>query len=89
MEYTPRHPQPFTLAQARALDVPIIFEEIARLENSLVHLRRTQEELEAFVRDTADDDQEIHSALEENRTVMCVKWLAELAASVFRLKEIG
>ena len=84
MEYTPRYPQPFTFWQAVQLDVPIITEgtraitvkvgilrylsEIARLQNSLVHLRETQQSLQEAIDDTRDPD--FMQALEENAGVM-------------------
>lgn len=84
MDYTPRYPQPFTLWQAIQLDVPIITEgqhvckrevnvlklcsEIARLQNSLVLLRETQQTLQEAIDDTQDPD--FVQALEENTGVM-------------------
>lgn len=69
MDYAPKYAQPFTFEQATLLDVPVIFEEIARLQNSLQHLKRTQDELQAFV-DDSEKDPDIVQALEENRTVI-------------------
>ncbi len=48
---------------------PIIIVEIARLENSLQHLRRTQEELRSY---SDRDDPELSQALRENEAVMFV-----------------
>ncbi|EPT03748.1 hypothetical protein FOMPIDRAFT_1115201 [Fomitopsis schrenkii] len=68
MEYRPKYAQPFTLQEAAAMDVPVLTEEIARLQNSLQHLRRTQHELQ-IATDT-DYDPEIAKALEENNEVI-------------------
>ncbi|KAI0771583.1 hypothetical protein BD413DRAFT_549755 [Trametes elegans] len=69
MEYSPRYSQPFTLEEARLLPVPIIAEEIARLQNSLAHLQRTQEALEEALRtDPADGD--LKDAFDENEVVV-------------------
>ncbi|KAH9844263.1 uncharacterized protein C8Q71DRAFT_852765 [Rhodofomes roseus] len=68
MDYRPRYPQPFTLQEAIALDVPVITEEIARLQNSLQHLRRTQNELQAA--SDAAPDPEFTKAIEENDLVI-------------------
>ncbi|KAK0468230.1 uncharacterized protein EV420DRAFT_452831 [Desarmillaria tabescens] len=71
MEYTPRYAQPFTLNQAIQLDIPVITEEIARLQNSLQHLRETQELLGQYITENPDDqDPEIDKAFEENETVI-------------------
>ncbi|KAI0774232.1 hypothetical protein C8Q74DRAFT_1368732 [Fomes fomentarius] len=69
MEYKPRYSQPFTLDEARQLAVPIIAEEISRLQNSLAHLRRTQDELkDALTTSTGDID--LTQAFEENELVI-------------------
>ncbi|KAJ7129562.1 hypothetical protein C8R44DRAFT_777082 [Mycena epipterygia] len=73
MEYTPRYTQPFTLSEARLLDVETITEEIARLQNSLHRLGDTQEMLRehiASIQPGEDVDPEITKAIEENETVM-------------------
>ncbi|RDX55572.1 hypothetical protein OH76DRAFT_1371866 [Lentinus brumalis] len=69
MEYKPRYSQPFTLEEARLLAVPIITEEISRLQNSLSHLQRTQEELKEALT-TAPGDPDLTEALEENEVVI-------------------
>ncbi|KZT74345.1 hypothetical protein DAEQUDRAFT_720508 [Daedalea quercina L-15889] len=68
MDYRPRYAQPFTLREAVRLDVSVITEEMARLQNSLQHLRRTQTEL----RNAADaaPDPEFTKAIEENDIVI-------------------
>lgn len=68
MDYRPRYAQPFTLEQAVHLDVPIISEEIARLQNSLSLLRSTQEQLKEA--NEADPDPEFVKAIEENDEVI-------------------
>ncbi|KAJ7682695.1 hypothetical protein DFH06DRAFT_972454 [Mycena polygramma] len=73
MDYKPRYEQPFTLSEARLLDVETITEEMARLQNSLQRLRETQDILRehvASIQPGESVDPEITSALEENETVM-------------------
>jgi len=74
MEYKPRYAQPFTLSEARVLDVETITEEIARLQNSLQRLDETQKFLQEHVSSTraaaGEVDSEIAKALEENQTVI-------------------
>lgn len=50
------------------MDVPVITEEIGRLQNSLVHLKRTQDELQMAAK--ADPDPEFIKAIEENELVI-------------------
>ena len=52
--------------------------EVSRLQNSLSHLRKTQEELIGFIRDNpdGDDDGELGKAVEENDQVMFVRPLS-------------
>ncbi|TBU45051.1 hypothetical protein BD309DRAFT_861017 [Dichomitus squalens] len=69
MEYVPRYSQPFTLQEARGLDVPIITEEISRLQNSIAHLQRTQDELKDALSITPGD-LELLEAFEENEVVI-------------------
>ncbi|PCH41084.1 hypothetical protein WOLCODRAFT_40572, partial [Wolfiporia cocos MD-104 SS10] len=68
MDYRPRYTQPFTLAEAVRLDVETITEEISRLQNSLSHLKRTQEELQEAA--SATQDPEFSQAIEENALVI-------------------
>ncbi|KII95119.1 hypothetical protein PLICRDRAFT_75166, partial [Plicaturopsis crispa FD-325 SS-3] len=71
MNYTPRYAQPFTLEQAILLDVPVITEEIARLENSLARLKSTQEMLrEHLSMEESEPDPELSEALAENELVI-------------------
>jgi len=65
MEYRPKHPQPFSFSDALKFDPATITEEISRLENSLKHLKRTQDELGAH-----SDDPELAQALRENEAVI-------------------
>ncbi|KAI9063289.1 hypothetical protein FKP32DRAFT_1666693 [Trametes sanguinea] len=69
MEFRPRYAQPFTLEEARQLAVPIITEEITRLQNSLAHLQRTQEELQEALLATPEDP-DFAQAYEENEVVV-------------------
>ncbi|OCH92950.1 hypothetical protein OBBRIDRAFT_772640 [Obba rivulosa] len=68
MEYTPRYPQPFTLQEAVQLDVSVITEEIARLQNSLEHLKKTQQGLREALEASADP--EFADAIGENEDVI-------------------
>jgi len=73
MEYKPRYTQPFTLAEAKLLDVETITEEIARLQNSLQRLGETQDMLRehvASMQSGEEVDPEISKAIEENETVI-------------------
>jgi len=65
MEYHPKYPQPFSFSDALKLDPGTITEEIARLENSLKHLKQTQDELRPYT-----DDPELTQALRENEAVI-------------------
>jgi len=65
MEYHPKHPQPFSFSEALQLDPGTITEEIARLQNSLKHLKETQDELRPLT-----DDPELAQALRENEAVI-------------------
>ncbi|KAJ7498815.1 hypothetical protein FB451DRAFT_1014283 [Mycena latifolia] len=71
MDYQPRYAQPFTLAEARLLDIETITGEIARLQNSLQRLGETQEMLRDHAASIQPDvDPEITKAIEENETVI-------------------
>ncbi|KAF9485273.1 hypothetical protein BDN70DRAFT_796013 [Pholiota conissans] len=70
MEYTPRFVQPFSLAEAINLDVTVITEEIARLQNSLMHLKETQRILQADLGESEEVDPEVVKAFEENKLVI-------------------
>ncbi|EKM80122.1 hypothetical protein AGABI1DRAFT_127801 [Agaricus bisporus var. burnettii JB137-S8] len=72
MEFIPRYAQPFTLNEAIGLDVSVIVDEIARLQNSLKHLRETQTLLREFQSQEAPGtaDPEVQKALEENEVVI-------------------
>ncbi|KAF9226543.1 hypothetical protein BS17DRAFT_775807 [Gyrodon lividus] len=74
MEYNSRYPQPFTLDQAIAFDPAVAWDEIARLRNSLLHLKRTQEELQEYSREFASskEDPEVRQAMKENEITMHV-----------------
>ncbi|KAN0131467.1 hypothetical protein V8E53_010844 [Lactarius tabidus] len=65
MEHHPRHSQPFSFSEALKLDPTTIADEIARLQNSLKHLKRTQDELRAY-----SDGPELAQILRENDAVI-------------------
>ncbi|KAN0131469.1 hypothetical protein V8E53_010846 [Lactarius tabidus] len=65
MEYHPKHPQPFSFSEALKLDPTTIADEITRLQNSLKHLKRTQDELRAY-----SDGPELAQILRENDAVI-------------------
>ncbi|ESK96067.1 hypothetical protein Moror_7412 [Moniliophthora roreri MCA 2997] len=68
VDYHPRYPQPFTFSEAVQFDVSTITEEISRLQNSLRHLRQTQELLKEAL-DTGPDV-EVKAAFDENEQVI-------------------
>lgn len=65
MEYNPRYPQPFTLEQVIALDPEVASDEIGRLQHSIIHLQRTQNELKDYL-----EDPDVRQAIEENKVTM-------------------
>ncbi|KAG6821626.1 hypothetical protein H0H93_000135 [Arthromyces matolae] len=72
MDFIPRYAQPFTYLEALKLDVAVITEEIARLQNSLLHLKHTQAILQECIdaEPSTTVDPELTNALEENKTVI-------------------
>ncbi|KAG1762686.1 hypothetical protein EDD22DRAFT_545007 [Suillus occidentalis] len=68
MEFTPCHPQPFTFQQAISFDPEVSADEIGRLQNSISHLKRTQEELQEYA-----EDPDIAQAIKENNETMSVQ----------------
>lgn len=54
--------------------------EIARLRNSLLHLRRSQNELQEYLRELAseEEDLEVSQAVKENEITMHVSLLLDL-----------
>ncbi|KAG2070797.1 hypothetical protein BDR04DRAFT_1017929 [Suillus decipiens] len=65
MEFIPRHPQPFTFQQAISFDPEVSADEIGRLQNSISHLRRTQEELQEYA-----EDPDVAQAIKENNQTL-------------------
>jgi len=67
-----RYPQPFTWAQVMDLDVGTISQEITRLQDSLYHLKSTQDELQYLIDTTADSipDPEFMDTIQENVDVI-------------------
>ncbi|OAX35669.1 hypothetical protein K503DRAFT_771981 [Rhizopogon vinicolor AM-OR11-026] len=76
MDFTPRHPQPFTFQQAISFDPEVSADEITRLQNSISHLKRTQEELKEYA-----DDPDVAQAIKENSET-----LASQDERIFMLK---
>ncbi|KAG2362569.1 hypothetical protein BDR07DRAFT_1333003 [Suillus spraguei] len=68
MEFIPRHPQPFTFQQAISFDPEVSADEISRLQNSISHLRRTQEELQEY-----PEDPDIAQAIKENNETLAAQ----------------
>ncbi|GAA5822551.1 hypothetical protein JCM11251_006376 [Rhodosporidiobolus azoricus] len=59
IDYTPKHPQPVTLAQLRQLEPELLSNEITRLQNSIQHLERSNDELREFAGDGGGEDDEV------------------------------
>ncbi|KAG1720157.1 hypothetical protein EDB19DRAFT_1918186 [Suillus lakei] len=76
MDFTPCHPQPFTFQQAISFDPEVTADEIGRLQNSISHLKRTQEELQEYA-----EDPDIAQAIKENNQT-----LASQDERIFMLK---
>jgi hypothetical protein len=57
--------------------VRFLLAEVSRLENSLRHLRNTQDELKGFLESDPDGDEggEVAQAMNENEETMCVACL--------------
>ncbi|KAH7921828.1 hypothetical protein BV22DRAFT_974613, partial [Leucogyrophana mollusca] len=72
MEFVPRYPQPFSLEEAILFDPAVTSDEIARLQNSMAHLERTQDELKEYLASLASpsEDPEVAQALKENDTTI-------------------
>ncbi|KAG2125370.1 hypothetical protein DEU56DRAFT_916534 [Suillus clintonianus] len=76
MDFTPCHPQPFTFQQAISFDPEVSADEIGRLQNSISHLKRTQEELQEYA-----EEPDIAQAIKENNQT-----LASQDERIFMLK---
>ncbi|GAA5910507.1 hypothetical protein JCM5296_003681 [Sporobolomyces johnsonii] len=66
--FTPRYDQPVTLRDLSQLEPELLSAEIARLQNSIAHLRRSNDELRAFLQQEGDDeglDQETRKEFED------------------------
>lgn len=68
--FQPKYNQPFTLQEALLLDPPILTEEIARLQHSIVHLQSSNQHLALSLEEEHDAD--LFQALEENKVTMSV-----------------
>ncbi|BGP01788.1 hypothetical protein RTG_01780 [Rhodotorula toruloides ATCC 204091] len=81
VDYVPRHAQPVTLAQLRLIEADSLVPEIARLENSIAHLDRSNQELRDAVReeqagtDGVDEDavREFEAAIQENEETIAAQ----------------
>ncbi|KAL7416942.1 hypothetical protein BDY24DRAFT_330147, partial [Mrakia frigida] len=63
--FTPKYPQPFTLAEALDLDPSVITEEISRLQNSLTNLRSSNVALLQYLHDEGED-RDLRESVHEN-----------------------
>ncbi|GAA5942465.1 hypothetical protein JCM1841_005773 [Sporobolomyces salmonicolor] len=63
--FTPRYDQPVTLRELDELEPEILSAEIARLQNSIAHLRRSNDELRAFLKDDEAVDPETRREFED------------------------
>ncbi|KAH7914193.1 hypothetical protein BJ138DRAFT_964690, partial [Hygrophoropsis aurantiaca] len=72
MEFIPRYPQPFSLEEAILFDPAVTADEIGRLQNSMIHLKRTQQELKDYIDSLASpsEEPEVVQALKENETTI-------------------
>ncbi|BGO93360.1 hypothetical protein NBRC10512_005526 [Rhodotorula toruloides] len=80
VDYVPHHAQPVTLAQLRAIEADSLVPEIARLENSIAHLERSNQELRDAVREEqagtdVDEDavREFEAAIKENEETIAAQ----------------
>ncbi|GAA6017163.1 hypothetical protein JCM10207_002557 [Rhodosporidiobolus poonsookiae] len=67
IDYTPRHAQPVTLSQLRQLEPELLSNEIARLQHSIQHLERSNDELRRFAAGEGDGDGEEEELDDETR----------------------
>ncbi|GAA5902837.1 uncharacterized protein JCM6883_007258 [Sporobolomyces salmoneus] len=70
--FRPQHDQPVTLAELSTLEPELLVNEISRLENSLKHLKRSNEELKEFIE--VEDDEEtkaefVNTVFENQETI--------------------
>ncbi|KAG2149126.1 uncharacterized protein EDB93DRAFT_1043164, partial [Suillus bovinus] len=82
--FTPCHPQPFTFQQAISFDPEVSADEISRLQNSISHLKRTQEELQEYA-----DDPDVAQAIKENNQTLSIGTCVHRASQderIFMLK---
>lgn len=79
VRYSPKHAQPATLEQLCELDEDTLAAEIPRLENSIKHLRRSNQEILEFtqkgsgdgaVTEDEEDDEEFQTIVKENEEVI-------------------
>ncbi|KAL4877203.1 hypothetical protein BJY04DRAFT_198754 [Aspergillus karnatakaensis] len=65
---------PAAFAEAiKELTLPVLYAKVAELQNSIVHLRRSNQELHTFVAESCDnetDKQEIEGYISENEDVL-------------------
>ncbi|GAA5907178.1 hypothetical protein JCM6882_008384 [Rhodosporidiobolus microsporus] len=80
IDYTPKHPQPVSLAALRQLEPELLSNEITRLQNSVQHLERSNDELRAFAAGGGEDDEvdeeskgEFEAAVRENEETIAAQ----------------
>ncbi|ORY76863.1 hypothetical protein BCR35DRAFT_292372 [Leucosporidium creatinivorum] len=67
--FIPVHDQPVTLAALKELEPEILTAEVARLQNSIKHLERSNEELKTFCSEADDEDLDDDSRREFEQSV--------------------
>ncbi|ORX38319.1 hypothetical protein BD324DRAFT_649694 [Kockovaella imperatae] len=91
MDFVPIHEHPFTLEEAILMEIDILAAEIARLQNSIKHLQSTQEEIQTFISEDPenDDDGELSKALRENEDVIASQTERITLIKVALLNKVG
>ncbi|KAL4809755.1 hypothetical protein BDV18DRAFT_132718 [Aspergillus unguis] len=64
---------PYTFADAiKELELPVLYAKVAELRNSIIHLQRSNREMQAFITENAENDadkQELEGYIAENEVV--------------------
>ncbi|GAA5964646.1 hypothetical protein JCM3765_007655 [Sporobolomyces pararoseus] len=70
--FRPQYDQPVTLAELSTLEPELLVNEISRLENSLKHLNRSNEELQEFLNEEEDEETKaelVNTVFENQETI--------------------